>query len=53
MARANKEQLAITMVTEEKSCERVPSLANSSSVSTSLDSHSSDFKSKKSSLRKK
>merc|ERR1719370_1097113 len=53
MARANKEQLAITMVTEEKSCERVPSLANRSSVSTSSDSRSSDLMSRKSSLRKR
>jgi len=51
MARA-QEQLAITMVTEDSS-ERVPSLANGSSVCTSSNSRSSDVMSRKSSLRKK
>ena len=57
MARA-QEQLAITMVTED-SCERVPSLANSSSVAASSNSRSFDLcdmiksESRKSSLKKK
>jgi len=57
MARA-QEQLAITMVTED-SCDRVPSLANGSSVGTSANSRSSDIydliksSSRKSSSKKK
>ena len=57
MARA-QEQLAITMVTED-SCDRVPSLANSSSVGTCANSRSSDIydmiksSSRKSSSKKK
>jgi len=57
MARA-QEQLAITMVTED-SCDRVPSLANNSSVGTSSNSRSFDMcdmiksESRKSSSKKK